>query len=485
VPPQLASLLVAVGVLGLFRLNRDPEARTSPALWLPIGWLALGSSRTVTQWLGAAPMASSPDQYIEGSPLDRAIFSALIMLSVLVLINRWQRTRNVLSQNTPLLLFFLFCAASAAWSDFPFVTLKRWTKAFGNFTMVLVVLTEVDAVSAVKRLLTRTAFILIPSSILLIYYYPEFGRYSHPFTKVVYNSGVALNKNLLAGTCMVLGLGVLWQFLDAFRQTSHRTGRLVALGTVFGMDLWLLYLSGSVTASVCFLIGGAVIASLSLSRQPLPRMVHLMVGGIAVLAIVGYVLIVTLPERSGFLLKSVGRTATLSGRTGLWQDLLQMSTNPWVGAGFESFFLGDRLNYLWAKYWWHPNQAHSGYVETYLTLGLVGLGLLALLMITGYRNVIRHYREDPGTGSLLLAYLVIAPIYTITEAAFKVMHPLWIVFLLTVTAAPAVRRQKGGRTHLPPAVGPKRAERLNWGPAYMLTWLQNHRRRKNIPVVLE
>jgi len=47
-------------------------------------------------------------------------------------------------KNAPLVVFFLYCAASVFWSDFPIVAFKRWTKVLGNVVMVLVVLTEAD-----------------------------------------------------------------------------------------------------------------------------------------------------------------------------------------------------------------------------------------------------------------------------------------------------------------------------------------------------
>jgi exopolysaccharide production protein ExoQ len=173
---ELATRAVAVGMVGLFLLYRDRGTRTSPALWLAVVWLVLGASRTVTQWLGADLATASPDQYLEGSPLDRAVFSCLIVAGLLVLIARRQRTRDVLIRNAPLLLFLLYCAASVAWSDFPFVSLKRWVKLLGNFTMILIVLTEYDPAFAIKQFVARTAFILIPSSALVILYYPQIGE---------------------------------------------------------------------------------------------------------------------------------------------------------------------------------------------------------------------------------------------------------------------------------------------------------------------
>jgi O-antigen ligase len=438
VPPQLATFVFAVGTLGLFLLDRDRHARTSPALWLPVVWLALGASRNVSQWFGAPMLTNSPNDYLEGSPLDRVIYTGLMVVGLIVLIARGRRSENVLQRNAPLLVFFVYCAASAMWSDFPFVALKRWTKALGNVVMVLVVLTDPDPAFSVKKFLTRTAFLLIPSSVLLIKYYPELGRYYDRWEGTAYYLGASSDKNMLGAICLIMGLGLLWRFIETVRETVDRRRRLLAIGTVLAMNLWLFHLANSATSLACFMLGGTLIIVLTLFRRERPGMVHLMVGGMVCLAFVVYLF----PDAFAYLVGSMGRNTTLTGRTDLWSDLLQMDTHPLLGAGFESFFLGDRLEHLWSKYWWHPNEAHNGYLETYLTLGWIGLWLLAWLMITGYRNALNSYRGDPRSGSLRVAFLVIAPIYNITEAAFKVMNPVWILFLLAATAVPRTQHQE-------------------------------------------
>jgi O-antigen ligase len=453
-PPAVASLIFALGGLGLFWLDRDPESRVSPALWIPITWLAIGGSRSVTLWMaGVNRVAISADQYLEGSPLDRNFLTVLILGALIVLFMRGERTKEILRRNWPLIVFVLYCAISAAWSDFPFVTLKRWTKALGNITMVLVVLTEIDPTAALKRLITRTAFILIPASVVLIKYYPEMGRYYDRWEGTAYYSGVSTDKNMLGCICLVLGLGMLWRLVDAWRgQAPGRNGRLAAIGTVLAMDLWLFHTANSATSLACFMLGGLLIVTLGWFRPGRPALAHLMIGSMLSIALVGFLF----QDAFSILVGSLGRNTTLTGRTDLWADLIQMNTKPWFGAGFESFFLGDRLEVLWSKYWWHPNEAHNGYLETYLTLGRVGISILLVVMLAGYRNVIDLYRRDSSAGSVRLAYLAIAPVYNITEAAFKVTNPVWILFLLAVTAVPdwAAQSEKAAGVEASPSTAP-------------------------------
>jgi len=118
---------------------------------------------------------------------------------------------------------------------------------------------------------------------------------------------------------------------------------------------------------------------------------------------------------------------------------MRFRLNPWIGVGFESFWLGDRAQYFWDMYWWHPNEAHNGYLEMYLDLGWIGVAMILVMIATGYRNAVAGYRDHAGFGRLRLALLVVAPVYSITEAAFKLVNPVWVSFMLATTALAAAQ----------------------------------------------
>jgi hypothetical protein len=71
-----------------------------------------------------------------------------------------------------------------------------------------------------------------------------------------------------------------------------------------------------------------------------------------------------------------------------------------------------------------------------LNLGWCGLTLLAVFIVTGYRNVIRAFCGDTHLGGLKLAYFVAAVIYSLTEAGFRMVSPVWIFYLLATIAVP-------------------------------------------------
>jgi len=98
----VATIVYAVGILGLFILDRDRKSRTcSIALWVPILWVGIASSRMVSQWLQPGSLNGTPDVYLDGSPLDRLILSVLMALGFVVLVVRG-RVLPVLRREQPL-----------------------------------------------------------------------------------------------------------------------------------------------------------------------------------------------------------------------------------------------------------------------------------------------------------------------------------------------------------------------------------------------
>lgn len=142
------------------------------------------------------------------------------------------------------------------------------------------------------------------------------------------------------------------------------------------------------------------------------------------------------------MLHSIGRNSTLTGRTQIWAAVLAQRINPVLGTGFESFWMGNRLQSVWSLSQVGIEEAHNGYLELYLNLGWVGLTLLAVLIVSGYRHALSLFHRDPVAGRLRVAFLTAGIIYSCTEAGFRMMSPVWIGFLLAIVAVPDSHRAK-------------------------------------------
>src|ERR1043166_8927071 len=83
---MMATLAVAAGILGLFWLDRDTKARSSPVLWIPIFWLMIAASRNIGEWLHLGTAATQSDAYLDGNPVDRTILGTFELIGVVVLV---------------------------------------------------------------------------------------------------------------------------------------------------------------------------------------------------------------------------------------------------------------------------------------------------------------------------------------------------------------------------------------------------------------
>jgi exopolysaccharide production protein ExoQ len=436
--PSLATIVYVAGIVGLFFLNRDKSLRTSKALWLPVVYLWALGSRPVSVWLGQGDSGTS-DVQLDGSPLDRAFFLILLIAATWVLVHRGRRVFTLLNTNWPILIYFLFCLSSILWSDFPGVAFKRWTKAILDVLMILIVITDEEPLAALSRLYSRTGFILIPLSVLFIKYYPDVGRGYDPWTGTQYNNGLTLNKNTLGVITCVLLLGAVWRFLALLRSDEiprHRGRCLLAQGALLALGIPLLLTADSATSSVCFVVGTGLMLAMSLrftGRNA--AAVHALILLVAVAA--GLVIFL---GGGASAARALGRNPTLTGRTDIWAAVIPMAPNPLVGAGFESFWLSPSVQErLWHVFPGLPlNEAHNGYIEVYLELGWVGLALIGLIFISGYRRSVMAFRRAPGFGGLLITYILVAMVYSVTEAGFRMLNPIWIFFLLGVIWASTI-----------------------------------------------
>lgn len=436
---QLATLVYVAGICGLFYLDRDAVSRVSKGLWVPVLWLLIVGSRPVSSWFQSGPTISLAAQYAEGSPIDATVYGILIAAGLVVLAMRTARLGRYLRANWAILLFFAYCAVSIAWSDYSFIALKRWIKAVGDLVMVLIVLTDPDPLVALKRFFSRPAFILLPLSVLFIKYYPDLGRAYDPWSWVPMFCGVTTFKNLLGMTCLFCGLGSLWSFTGAWRtpKSKERRRHLIAHGIIIALTFWLILTADSMTSFSCFMMGGALLV-LTFQRREATRMkaVHLLVAGAVALSVC------SLFVDPSAMLHSIGRDPTLTGRTNIWRAVLAQHTNPLVGTGFESFWMGSRLDRVDAVTEKGIQEAHDGYLEVYLNLGMIGIALLGTLILTGYRNVLAVFRRDPHAGRIRLAFFTAGVIYSLTEAGFRMMSPIWIGFLLAIAAVPPEPRRR-------------------------------------------
>lgn len=132
----------------------------------------------------------------------------------------------------------------------------------------------------------------------------------------------------------------------------------------------------------------------------------------------------------------VGRDVTFTGRTELWSHLLGMSVNPLFGSGYQSFWLGPRMEGLWESFNFHPVQAHNGYLETYLNIGLIGACLLLAMIVSTGNKLKKEILSGSSYASFRFSLLFAVIVYNWTEAMFSGLNVIWTILLISALTYP-------------------------------------------------
>jgi exopolysaccharide production protein ExoQ len=432
---QVATLLCVMCIAYLFWVDRRSAEGVSGAIWIPLLWMFFSGSRFPTQWWALGPPdAWSIEAYLEGSPLDRNVFVGLIVVGIAALAQRKVNWSVVLTRNVWLFLFLLFAASSSLWSDDPFVSSRRWVKGLGNVVMALVILTEERPYQALGVLLRRLAYLLIPLSVLFARYYPDLGRTYH--RDVPFITGVTFHKNALGQLCLLLGVYFVWELLFRRRLASPKErihGSITLI--ILPMLLWLLYVSNSATSIAAFM--GAMVVLIA-ARVPQfmrdPR--KLVQAAVVVAVVIGYLeLFVGLEE---WILRTLGRDSNLTDRKPVWELLMQMAENPWIGTGYEMFMSGSRLAEIWERLNMSggAGQAHNGYIDAYLNLGIIGVFLLLAAILMGLIDAQNRLEREYAHAVLRIALILVAISYNYTEAAFKPLNNVFVLLLVSIIQVP-------------------------------------------------
>jgi exopolysaccharide production protein ExoQ len=438
---SLAFAVFAGFIFWLFVTDSKRRRGISTALWIPLLWLSVIGSRFISTWLG-----SRSEDVLEGSPLDRMFFLVMIVCAFTVLFRRQIAWGEIIRNNKWLFAYLCYLGISSLWSDYTFTSFKRWTKELGSVLMVLVILSENDPMEAIKAVLSRTTYLLIPLSVLLIKYYPEMGRYYDQWTYQPYFCGVTTDKNLLGMALFVCGSFLCWSFLE--RRSERRSGgpRRRAGGKkefaihilLMAMTAWLLSKAHSSTALACTMLASGLLLAL---QNPGIRSQG---KRLAIYGVLGALLVIFLNETFNLgqvVVSALGRDMTFTGRTEIWKAVLAEGSDPLFGTGCDSFWLGDRSERLSAKYYFHLNEAHNGYLEVYLNTGLIGLTLLLGTMANAFNRICDRLKQGSKFASFRFAFLIATAIYGMTEAIFR-LGPLWLVLLLVMTEYPTPRRAR-------------------------------------------
>lgn len=420
----LALLFCAAFTVWLLRKDVAIRGRVPPALWIPLLWFLMYSSRPIALWFGGGGGSEE-----EGNPLDASVQFLLIAAALVVLSRRRFEWGGLVSLNPAFFVLFLYFAISIVWTIHPFITFKRLYKEFGNVLVILVILTEADPAAALKMICVRSAIVWFPLSEVLFRWFPSYGReYGNSGFGMM--TGVTTQKNSLGQMCAFFCLVILWDMVDRYRDRTRGISQssLWPGVIVFTMGIFLLWQCRSVTSLLAFAIGATIFFSttIKLVRKFPAFFAKSFFLAIAIGLVVTSVWTVSIAP----LFESMARDATFTERTKIWHAILEQNINPLIGCGFFSFWL-EKGPSVWQEFYnFRMNNAHCGYLEIYLDGGAIGCALLgAYLVFTSWRAA-NLFSNESTFSRALFAMIMMALVINFSETCFFRLGITWCSLVL-------------------------------------------------------
>jgi exopolysaccharide production protein ExoQ len=292
-----------------------------------------------------------------------------------------------LLKDTPRVLWaFPFLAlASTLWTQSIHDTLKY------SLEFVATVGCGVLAASLLKprALLSALSCCLVAVAMLSV----VFGKESvDPLTGSSAFVGVFESKNQLGFFTSLMLLAAVALLVDKGQRLPVRLLGLLALV----LSLPLLVMTRSGTAMVSAVLATLVmIANLVLSRLSRFERARVLCVAAFVMLPIAVLLLVAGDDVSALVLGAMGKDATLTGRTLLWANALQLiPQHPLFGVGYQAFWRQDTVaaESLWFEFHVLSRQGfhfHSTYLETAVELGWVGAGVLVATLLGTFGALIR------------------------------------------------------------------------------------------------
>lgn len=360
------------------------------------------------------------EQTAEGSPLLRLVFYPVYLLTLIFVVLRPWSMLNAVVRSALLLLPVLLALSSQAWSIDPDISQRR---------AIALAMTTLFAIYLAARFDWRDFVEMFATVFLLVALLSLFTAVFKPSVGIMHEihpgawSGVFWEKNAF-GMNMAKSA-----HLSLFAAIFVPKRRFFWLGA-FGLGVMLVLLSTSKSSLLALVLAVGGMISLYLIRQG-PRVAIPLVYFGVVFAVALMLGIEFFPK---FMFGLIGRDPSLTGRTDIWGALMtQIQHRPWLGYGYGVFWLHEDGPAYWVRQIteWEVPTAHNGWLETWLSIGLVGLVSFSLAYASALIAALRLLLKGQAAYWALISTLVFL-LFSMSESNILQQNNLgWILFAAT------------------------------------------------------
>lgn len=381
-PPQLALILTLALVFYLIYIEHARAKLSGSTVWIVAAWMLHSASKGLGYFLNIQTTIEA------GSPPDRLLLLSLAFLCILNILKRYISISSLLKNNWAFFLIILYMLISVTWANSPGISFRRWVRELIIILMSILLVSENHPLEVILSAIKRVIYAALPLSILLIKYYPSYGRQYGRWTGEISWVGIFSQKNGLAMFCVYSLLILLWSLWKDLNFWHSLQSKLPFFTDFFMMIVSIYLLTGpkrtltySATSFLSLLTGLILTIifwfeaknSINLGRKLVILGIVIIILG-TMIPFSGNVPIKKLP-------KILNRSETLTDRTEIWNTLVPYAQKKLIfGHGYGSFWTTSLREEI-------ASHAHNGYLESILNLGLIGLFLFSFFLLKTIFNI--------------------------------------------------------------------------------------------------
>lgn len=366
----------------------------------------------------------------DGPAFLRLMWLPVYALGLVWLLSRPMAGLKAISRAPLMLVLALMCIASMYWSLDPGLSARRGFAVVMSVLFGFAIAARWDWKQLIS-LLAITYAILAVGSLIAVVVAPSFGiqqEIHEGAWRGLWGEKNTLGAIMSYGASASIGAAailprqrIFWLSMMALQaglvlMSTSKTGLLALLLVVGGATGIALVRKGFGFAAlmIFFLFLGGSLGTLILAMAPVE------------------------------FLELLGRDATLTGRTDIWEVLIgQVMDRPWTGYGYGAFWTVENGPVFWVRQAtnWPVPTAHNGWLEVALAIGLPGLAMLVLVYLgTVGRAIGRLFRGREVY--FLLTFFAVVTTVSISESNLLHRNSLmWVVFV-AIASKLAVREDR-------------------------------------------
>jgi exopolysaccharide production protein ExoQ len=348
---------------------------------------------TVSLYDDFAPWSNGSDVRASGENVAKG--AALLLLGILggIFLFRGERPWKV---DRPLAVaifaFLAWAAISVVWSNSP----ERSIRA-----LAVVAFCAAAALGAVRRFDGREivlAAFIITTAYLVLGIAAELAQGTFRPWQSSYRFGGTVHPNTQGAHLSILCLAAV-QLVRTETDLARRRWYIFVGLVAFAF----LVLTRSRTSLAGFLAGLTALAAIRAKASTVVLLICSGFGASAAAALACSFSGMDVEQQlvSAAMLGRDGESEAFTGRLPVWEELWHYaSARRWQGYGYNAFWTPDRIEDVSEDLHWRFREAHNAYLDTTLSIGLIGVAAMLAAVAIGIARTAKAYRRggDPLAG---------------------------------------------------------------------------------------